>query len=763
MHSSKGWRALELRRLLPLLFLLSPNWAVGQAISNNFYTAQRLNITGVVNVMSGDLNNDGKPDLVALCLGVPQTGAFSVEVWINTGNGHFILGQQIAVSSTTNPTLADLNADGIPDLIYGDPNDGTVLDVALGTGQGTFSAPNAYTGRFGVGSLSPVAVGDFNGDGKPDIAWSRGQAALSVFFNTGLGTFGPFQDLFVDNSQNALAVADMNHDGIQDLVEENSAPSGDVRVIYGSSSGTFSYGTVVPLASPSAMAVGDLNGDGYPDIVVGTTTDQFFHHGLTVLMGRADGTFTSQLIRNFLGPITSLMLRDLNGDGRLDLALTEQNAVGFSPGGYFDLSYLAVYPGNGDGSFQNPRTYNTDSDPVNVIAADIFGDGRPALITANDNTRDISILRSDVPGFYVAAPMTLSPHAEGIVTADFNRDGIMDVAVVNDPTCKAPCNGTVTVFLGTGRGWFNGGATYAIGMHGSGIAAGDLNGDGVLDLVVTNHTPGDNSDVSVLLGNANGTFQAAQNFTMGVSSSEVFLADMNRDGQLDLITVDGIALGTGTGSFGFLVSYATLGLGAVVDHIAVADFNQDGVPDVAATSISNAPPGTDDLTILENDGTGNVVMGPTRNVGASVRSIAAGNINGDAYPDIVVSLAGPATSGQLEVYLGGPGAFLSSVPGPPRLEAPGWNVAVADMNNDGFGDVVVTAGSSVNGTMLNDLIVIPGNGNGTFAASKSFTVLSGIRSRIAIADLDNDGRQDVLVSNDLGISRARNIGSRITP
>jgi len=275
-------------------------------------------------------------------------------------------------------------------------------------------------------------------------------------------------------------------------------------------------------------------------------------------------------------------------DGKLDLALTEQNFVDFTPGGAFDLSYVTVYPGNGDGTFQNPRTYNTDSDPVNVIASDIYGDGRPALLTANANTRTVSVLRSDVPGFYVAAPITLSPHSEGIVTADFNHDGIMDMAVVNDPTCKAPCNGTVTVFFGTGHGWFGAGTSYTIGMHGSGIAAGDLNGDGVLDLVVTNNTAGDNADVSVLLGNANGTFQVAHNFTLGVASSDVFLVDMNRDKKLDLVTVGGIALGTGAGSFGSLLPYTVLGSGAVVTHIAVADFNQDGILDVAAISLSNS-------------------------------------------------------------------------------------------------------------------------------------------------------------------------------
>ncbi len=758
-----------MRCLLPLLFLLWPNWVQSQAISNNFYAAQRPPFAGVINVASGDLNKDGKPDFVVLTNDVPQSGMASAVAWINNGKGTFTQTQQITVGETTTPALADVNGDGIPDLIYEDPANHAVLDVALGTGQGTFGSPKSYTGQPGAATFSPVIAGDFNGDGKPDIAWSRnnlsGGSVVIVFLNTGNGTFGSGTSYFMGTAPVGLAVADMNRDGIQDLVVQDSW-GGAVRVFYGSTTGALRTGPAIAFNSPSAIAVGDVTGDGIPDIVVGSTTDQYSHHGITVLTGQADGSFTSRLIQDFLGPITALLLRDLNGDGKLELCLAEQNAALFNPGGFFDQSYLAVYPGNGNGTFQNPRTYNIDSDPVNVIAVDIYGDGRPALITANDNSRTLSVLRSDVPGFYVAAPITLSPHAEGIVSADFNHDGIMDMAVANDPTCKAPCNGTVTVFLGTGHGWFDSGKSYAIGMHGSGIAAGDVNGDGVLDLVVTNNTAGDNSDVSVLLGNANGTFQAARNFVLGISSSDVFLADMNRDKKLDLVTANGIALGTGTGTFGALLPFTALG-SAAVDHIAVGDFNQDGIMDVAAANLPSPTAGTDDLSILLGDGSGHFVLEQSQDVGAIIQSLAVGKMNADVLPDLVASYFNVQPTGLIAVFLGQGAGMFARVGGTGYFTLPiertGWSVAVADMNNDGFSDVVVSAGSRNEPNTLNDLIVVPGAGNGTLSGARAFTVLSGIRSRIAIADLDHDGRNDVLVTNDLGVSRALNIGSRITP
>jgi hypothetical protein len=288
-----------------------------------------------------------------------------------------------------------------------------------------------------------------------------------------------------------------------------------------------------------------------------------------------------------------------------------------------------------------------------------------------------------------------------------------------------------------------------------------------MDLVVTNNTAGDNSDVSVLLGNANGTFQAAHNFTLGVESSDVFLADMNRDKKLDLVTASGVALGNGTGSFGPLLPYTALG-SEIVAHIAVGDFDQDGILDVAAAGLPSSTATTDDLSILLGDGSGHFRLAQSQDVGHTITGLAVGKMNGDALPDLVAAFADNFFStGTIAVFLGRGGGLFPAVGGSGYfslpIRSPAWAVAVADMNNDGLSDVVVSAGSRALEPMFNDLVIALGAGNGTLTGAQTFTMLSGSKSKIAIVDLDNDGRKDVVVTNDLGMSRALNIGTRITP
>src|SRR6476646_10521045 len=227
MDPAKVLNGLFCSRVIFAAMVICPLWAQAQQITNNFYAAQRLIAGGAGLVYSADLNRDGKPDLVVLAFGVPTIGQVTAEVWINKGNLVFTQSQQILVNSTTTLAVADVNADGIPDLIYGDPARNDVLDVAFGTGQGTFTAPAGYTGPNAAATQSPVIVADFNGDGKPDIAWSRnglqnGASQVVIFLNNGSGVFRSGGSLLAGAEPSALETGDLNGDGIQDLVVNNT-------------------------------------------------------------------------------------------------------------------------------------------------------------------------------------------------------------------------------------------------------------------------------------------------------------------------------------------------------------------------------------------------------------------------------------------------------------------------------------------------------------------------------------------------------------
>jgi hypothetical protein len=375
----------------------------------------------------------------------------------------------------------------------------------------------------------------------------------------------------------------------------------------------------------------------------------------------------------------------------------------------------------------------------------------------------IGLLINDGKGNFRAAPNTYSAMAAGIVSADFNRDGKRDVALVNTPTCKAPCNGKVTVFPGSGSTFFNAGTQYTIGMHGMAIASGDLNGDGVLDLVVTNGTPGDNADVSILLGIKTGGFQPAHNWRLGSLSNDVFLVDMNHDGKLDLVEDGGIALGDGKGSFGDLIPFPN---GIVFTynsssnyystHLGVGDFNGDGKFDIAATVNGQ-------VWVLLGDGTGHFIGSQVGAVDQAI-GIVVGKLHGGLIADIVVASIDCNSFGCYNdaIYLkgNGNGTFQDGVTIGTTDASLTGTVSIGDFNHDGKNDVALSSSDSV--------VMLLGNGDGTFGTPSGtffdgFGITSGVPwgqsgtannvGYVAVSDFNGDGLPDMMITNQHGLSR----------
>jgi hypothetical protein len=342
------------------------------------------------------------------------------------------------------------------------------------------------------------------------------------------------------------------------------------------------------------------------------------------------------------------------------------------------------------------------------------GTSNPVFFTVSATAVTTPLLRNDIAAG--------SP--DGLVAADFKGNGILDLAVANNPSSNGPGN-DVAIYIGNGDGTFQPPVTYAVGHPGA-IAAGDFNGDGKLDLAVLQPLIG---EVSILLGNGDGTFGSPQQYPTGQNPSSVAIADVNGDGVVDLVITNSnsntvsVLLGNGNGSFQLHNDYST---GVKPTSVAVADFNGDGHLDLAVANNSD-----NTVSIMLNNGLGGFPTHTDLATTGAPTAIVAGDFNGDGHIDLALS----AASQNLSVLLGnGDGTFQAH-----KEYSTGTNsqmIATADMNADGFLDLVVANFTD------NSLSILLGKGDGTFKAQTIYPTNSG-PAFLAIGDYNNDGKLDV--------------------
>jgi len=342
-----------------------------------------------------------------------------------------------------------------------------------------------------------------------------------------------------------------------------------------------------------------------------------------------------------------------------------------------------------------------------------------------------------------------------VAVADVNGDGKPDLLVVSscasDPQQCA--NGLVEVLLGNGDGTFQPGTTYSTGtLGGTSIAVVDLNGDGKPDLVVAttlNCNCGARGAVSVLMGNGDGTFQPAVIYgTGGPNSYYVVVADLNGDGKPDLVVTDNqthvdILLGNGDGTFQNGVAYSTSSLTITVGSVAVADLNGDGKPDLAVSAeLSCYPLYCAGVNVLLGNGDGSFQPAVTYNTnGSNAYAVAVADLNGDGKPDLAVT-----SDSSVDILLGnGDGTFQAAVTYGGTLT---WSPVVSDVNGDGALDIVAAGNCCANTD--GSLGVLLRNGDGTFQTAVSFSSGGYTAISDAVADLNGDGKPDVVVVNQCG-------------
>jgi hypothetical protein len=305
---------------------------------------------------------------------------------------------------------------------------------------------------------------------------------------------------------------------------------------------------------------------------------------------------------------------------------------------------------------------------------------------------------------------------QSVVTADFNGDGRLDVAVEN--------GNTIAVLLGNGDGTFQPYATYPANFNPVILATGDFNGDGAIDLVVTNF---DSSGVSVLLNNGDGTFQAPVFYTTGATPDGVVVGDFNRDGKLDLVVSAygsiSILLGNGDGTFQPQQTVSTRGTFA----ICTGDFNGDGILDLATLE-------SPDVSIFLGNGDGTFQSPQLYPVGSGMLfTLAAGDVNGDGILDLAVTYDNGAA-----ILLGngngsfGPATIIDATTGED------YDVAIQDVNGDGKPDLIIV-------DFYNQFALLLGNGDGTFQAPGYF---QGGEDALmtSFGDFNNDGAMDLALA-----------------
>jgi len=721
-------------------------------------------------VAIGDIDGDGKPDLA-----VTNYSSNTLSVFRNTGSTGSITAASFApkedLITGLQPyyvALGDLDSDGKPDLVVSNYNSQSISVYRNNSTSGSITS-GSFDPRVDLITASRpygLAIGDIDGDSKPDISVvSTDNAVVSVFRNMStsgsitINSFAPKVDFATGMAPCIVVLSDINNDGKPDLIVENNG-SGTVSILKNSSisgsiwSGSFSPRVDFTGGVSFGMAVGDMDCDGKQDIVVTSAinkTVSVLHNEITERVPPVIASFTPAY-----GPIGTIVTitgtnfsTTLSNNkvwfGAVQATVTAATATqltvtvpigatyqpitvtinGFTA--YSSSPFNVTIPGTNIfyATSLAPRVdFLTGMSPSSVAIADIDGDGKPDLVVANTNlsTNRISVFRN-ISTTGTVTPGSFSPgvdfiagiNPKDIAVGDIDGDGKPDLAVASLNS------NTVSLFRNTSTpgeitsGSFAEKVDLFTGSSPYGVAIGDIDSDGKSELIVPNYN---SNSVSVFRNNCTmgsitaGSFDARIDFPSGNNPYDVAIGDIDGDGKPDLAVTNWgsntVSLFRNTSTSG---SITLASLADKVDFttgtnpcmVAIADIDGDGKHDLTITNS-----GSDSFSIFRNISTsGSLTIGSIEpradfltGPAEGSRALAVGDIDGDGKPDLVISNTF-AGSNKLYVFR--------------NTSSPG---------------------------------II---GVGSLAARIDFTAGAGVSS-IAIGDVDGDGKSDLVVANSEGNS-----------
>ena len=666
----------------------------------------------------GDMNGDGKPDLV-----VANAGVATLTVLLNNGAGVFtFLGSYPAGGYyASSVELADVNRDGRLDAVIG-LDSANKVSILYGTGTGGLGAPVLIAN---AGGPRMARVADLNRDGRPDIVtpnFTSKTVAILLADNAG-GFLAPV-NLPGGTNPTSVPVADINLDGASDILTANNGGDDSnsyVGVMLGNGNGTFqALVPVLTARSPADIVVGDLNRDGRPDLAVANVGNS----SVSVLRGNGDGTFQPNQWYGTGGGPHGVRIADFNDDGLPDIAATSSSD-----------NTVDVLLGNGDGTLQSRITYPSGgTDPRGFAAADLNADGRPDLAIAHTQTGNVTVLLGQAGsvnfiGFTNQGSLhTVGTTPNSLVAGDLNNDGRADLISANI------ADDSISVLLGSAAGSFQPETRYPAGDGPGWLVLADLNRDGRLDVVVSNFF---SSTLSVLIGNGDGSFQPAVPYTISGGSRSVVAGDFNRDGAPDIAVVRinsyslALLLGNGDGTLQGPLNFST---GVPGDALAAGDFNGDGKLDLAVGSSSDTP----NVVILTGDGNGSLLNAGSFGSGfGPVRTLVAGDFNLDGRLDLLAARGSGFPNAFGTLWFGaGDGTFSAAVNS--VVPETALAASMADYNGDGKPDFSVISTPT-------QFVFRAGDGTGSFINALGLSP-GGEPHGIATGDFNGDGRLDVAIT-----------------
>ncbi|MFM2294263.1 MAG: hypothetical protein RLZZ350_676 [Verrucomicrobiota bacterium] len=523
------------------------------------------------------------------------------------------------------------------------------------------------SGNLGIGTATPSAKLHVGGGTRFTVA-----DIGSIFLQSGTGGSGAARDwkMYVPMTAGNLAFRDMGFDNL------NNGMTNDALVIQ--------YGT-------GNVGIGKTNPATALDVNGTVTATGFSGNGggltnLSVSSSQISGALTlaqlpTTVVTNGASGVSISGTFSGNGTGVTNVDFSTVNS-------YSSFSRLTNFT---YGNFVSNASPVVGSSPQFVIAADVNGDGKLDLISANGNASSLTVLTnngSGVVGLFATPGVGSQPQA--VAAADVNGDGRLDLISANGG------GNTLTVLTNNGNG-FGFSATLTVGNNPRSVISVDVNGDGRADLVSANFNSGGGTNLTVLTNNGSGGFVLSATLTVGVGASSVTSADVNGDGWADLISANfnaaslTVLTNNGSGGFGLSSSPSVSGGSGQTYSVTSADVNGDGKVDLICANNSG-----NTLSVLTNNGSGGFTLGASLAIGGGAISVTTADINGDGKVDLIGASAGPNTLSVL-TNNGSGGFVLASSPG---VGAFPLCVTAADLNGDGKADLISANGNASTLTVL---------------------------------------------------------------